>query len=213
MRNLYWLLTLLLLVGPDPVHGAWTFEGLGGDAWETPSRLVVRQQGFEDLRFQARFRTEAFRVPVYWVARLTWWRGDTGWAMDLNHHKLYLENPPPEIQNLSVTHGYNLATIQILRRRGAWHGVVGFGGVLAHPESTVRERKYPESDGFVLPGHSLAGPVVLFGVGAHLRLAGPVFLTVESRATFSTIDAPIERGDFSLRHTAFHVVAGLGLRR
>lgn len=210
MFRAVWAIFLLSLV-PAPAAGEWSAEYLGGDAWEPRSPLRIRQEGFEDLVLDARFRTEPFKIPIYWTARLTWWRGNTGWAIDLNHHKLIMEDVPPEILYLGITHGYNIGTFQILKRRGPWHGLIGLGGVLAHPESTVRGRRHPETGGILLPGHHLAGPVFLLGAGFRMGILGPVFLTAESRVSFSSIDAPIRDGELSLRHTGFHFMAGLGL--
>jgi len=211
MKILTRTVLLLVLLVPS-ARAEWSAEYLLGDAWEPRTPVRIRQEGFEDLVLDARFRTEPFRIPPYWSARVIWWRGNTGWAVDLVHHKLILEDPPPEIRYLGLTHGYNLGTFQILKRRGPWHGLIGLGGVLAHPESTIRGRRHPETGGILLPGQYLAGPAFLLGAGVRVGIVGPLFLNAETRISFSSVDAPVRDGELSLRHTGFHLAAGLGLR-
>jgi len=228
MKILTRTVLLLVLLVPS-ARAEWSAEYLLGDAWEPRTPVRIRQEGFEDLVLDARFRTEPFRIPPYWSARVIWWRGNTGWAVDLVHHKTHDPDPrtvyeilyptevlkvtdPPEIRYLGLTHGYNLGTFQILKRRGPWHGLIGLGGVLAHPESTIRGRRHPETGGILLPGQYLAGPAFLLGAGVRVGLVGPLFLNAETRISFSSVDAPVRDGELSLRHTGFHLAAGLGLR-
>jgi hypothetical protein len=37
--------------------------------------------------------------------------GNTDWAIEYLHHKLYLSNPPAEVQSFAISHGYNLFAV------------------------------------------------------------------------------------------------------
>jgi len=63
---------------------------------------------------------------------------------------LFLENALTEIQNFSITHGYNLFIVNRgwNHKRFILHG--GAGMIIAHPETTIRKKRYSEKKGFFI---------------------------------------------------------------
>jgi hypothetical protein len=134
-RRLAGLTAGLLLAHACPLHAepGWRFEVRLGDAWNAPLPIVLRQAGYEDLRLEPSWSTHAFEPPLYYGWRITRWRAGAGWALDLTHHKLHLEHPPPQVQRFEISHGYNLLTLQRLTEHGGWLHGFGAGVVVAHP--------------------------------------------------------------------------------
>jgi hypothetical protein len=188
----------------------WEFEGRLGGAWNVSLPVVLRQRGYDDLRWTARWRTQALKPPLYYSLRVARWRGDAGWAMDLTHHKLYLQNPPPEVQSLSVSHGYNLVTLQRLRAAGDWRYGEAVGAVVAHPESEVRGQRFAEDGGLFGRGYYVGGPTAGVLVGWSPSVAGRLYSTVEARLTVSLARVPIAQGTVRVPNLALHLTAGLG---
>jgi hypothetical protein len=125
-------------------------------AFSTP--LEIRQAGQDELRFHARYETRPLDTPLYYDLRLARWHGSRGFELDLLHQKLFLTNPPPEVQAFAVSHGYNLLTLNHLWRSTALVYRLGGGLVVAHPESTVRGRTFER-------GYRLSGPTLNASLG------------------------------------------------
>ncbi len=148
----------------------WSVQASVGTALNLPTPLTIRQSQGDDLRLRARYRTRAFQFPLYYALRVTRWDGDRAWALELRHHKLFLENPPDEVQQFSVTHGYNLLTVCRLRRDHGFVTGVGVGVVIAHPENVVRGRVLEETGGPLGGGYYLAGPTAAVLVAREVPL-------------------------------------------
>jgi hypothetical protein len=131
---------LLAFAGEAQADVIWWGQGSLGSAFSLHTRLTILQEGEADLRLHARYATDAFERPLYYALRVTRWNDAQGWALELRHHKLDLENPPPEVQQFSGSHGYNLLTVCRLWRRERLDLGAGAGLVIAHPETVVRGR-------------------------------------------------------------------------
>lgn len=188
----------------------WELQAHAGSAFNAPLPAVVRQSGEADLRWTARWNTNGFDAPLYYVARVTRWSGDRGWALDLTHHKLHLANRPREVQAFAISHGFNLLTVQRLHARGPWHAGVMAGAVVAHPETQVRGRRYPENHGLFRAGYVVAGPVGGVLAGRTQRLGFGWLGVVELRGTMATAHVPVAGGTASVRSAALHATLGVG---
>jgi hypothetical protein len=188
---------------------AWSVAAFAGTAWNARTRLVIRQEGSADLAFTARYATRAFEPPFYYAVRIGRWRGGGGWDLELLHHKIYLQDPPPEVGRFEVTHGYNLLTFQ----RG-WGGTagrvrVGAGVVVGHAASEIRGR-YQDGGGNLFGGYHLAGPVLQVGAGRTWGLTGPLAALLESRATAAWAEVPVAGGSATVPNVALHLLGGVG---
>jgi len=188
----------------------WQLDARAGGAWNVPLPTVVRQEAHPDVRLTARWRTRAFEYPLYYGWRVTRWRDTAGWALDLVHHKLHLEDPPPEIQRLSISHGYNLVTLQRLAERRGWRYGGGLGAVVSHPESEVRGRAFDEHGGLFGAGYYVSGPTVGALLGHSRAIHGRLDAIGELRLTVSYASAPIAGGAVRVPNLAVHGTVGLG---
>ncbi|UCH63498.1 MAG: hypothetical protein JSU77_03340 [Fidelibacterota bacterium] len=193
---------------PVGVHAAWTFEAFLGSAWSVPSPLSIHQYGEERLHFTARYATKPLVESPYYAWRIAKWSGEQAWEFELVHHKLYLENPPDEVQHFEVSHGYNLITInRVWVRRGfIWRG--GVGVVATHPETKIRGKKLPWGDG--LNGFYVSGPTIQLAIGRKFPLRGGLFAVVEGKWTASYATIPVRDGNAYVPNMALHWLIGLG---
>jgi len=190
----------------------WTAEAFLGGACNLRTTLRIEQSTYPTIRWDANYRTRASEPPLYYALRIARWTGDSAWGLDLVHHKLYLEDLPPEVQEFSVSHGYNLLTIGRARR---WLGMILWahaGAVIAHPENTVRGRRLPESRGALGSGYYLAGATAGASVAKRIPLGERWFVAFEARLAACSARVPVEGGHADVPNTALHLWAGIGRR-
>jgi hypothetical protein len=162
--------------------------------FNVPMSLSVYQSGEPALRLTAHYASEPFAIPICWVWRVSLWSGNRGWELEAVHHKIFLENPPPEIGKFQISHGVNLVTVN-----RAWqceHFVLraGAGVALAHPENTIRGKILPEDGGIFGWGYYLAGPAVGGAVGRHFPLGAGFLLTAEVKLSGYYASVPVVDG-------------------
>lgn len=86
----------------------------GGAAYNFRTPLHIKQRNAQNIEIDADYRTEPFTPPVYYDIRVSTWQSDRGWELKFTHHKLILDNTPPEVQRFSITNGYNFLTLNRL---------------------------------------------------------------------------------------------------
>jgi hypothetical protein len=188
----------------------WGAEARLGGAWNLPLPLVVRQPGQPDLRLTARWATRPLRFPLYYALRALRWQDRRAWALDLTHHKIHLEDPPPEISEFAVSHGYNLVTVQrLVEARRALAGW-GAGLVVAHPENEVRGRRLDESQGLLGSGYYVAGPTLSALIVTLPPERKGLYVSAELRVTLSFARLPVADGSATVPNAALHATLGLG---
>ncbi len=212
VRVLALLVALALGAGAARAEVRWGFSASLGAAWNLPTPLAIRQAGQPDLRFGARYEGEPFRQPWYYLLRVERRQGDEAWALAFVHHKLHLANPPAEVQEFSVTHGYNLLIAERSWRRGGARASLGAGLVITHPENEVRGRKLAEPAGLFGGAYHLGGPVLSAALTREVPLGGRWVLPLEGRATGAWARVPVAGGHASVPNLALHGLAGIGWR-
>lgn len=186
-------------------------EAYLGAPLNLPLPAKVRQSGEPDLALTPSWETRPFDAPLYYWLRAGWADAAGGWRVEFLHHKLYLADPPPEIQHLEVTHGYNLFSVSRLWLwGGGWGAHVGGGLVVGVPHSTVRGRTRPVGGGFFDTGYVPAGVAAQGGIGWRQRLWRGLFLSGEAAGTLAWARVPIAGGDADVPNAAVHLLAGLG---
>jgi hypothetical protein len=188
---------------------AWVFQAATGSAYQLHSRLVIEQDGQEDLDFNAEYATHPFTSGApYYSFRLGRWKGTEAWELETHHHLVTLDNNPPEVGSFSLTHGYNLNTVNRawLARGLVWR--LGAGIVITHPESVVRGERYT-GQGFA-QGFSLSGVCGQAGLEKRLPLWKGAFLSLEGKFTAAWARVPIENGHATVPNYALHGLVGLG---
>jgi len=190
----------------------WSAQFLVGGALNLPTPLTIRQAGQPELRFTAHYATRPFTPPIYWGFLVGRRSGGTEWTVELLHQKLYLVNPPAEVQDFSISHGFNLLTVsrgwQVAD--GLW-ARAGLAGVLAHPESVVRGLKLDQDRGLFGTGLHLSGIGVDATLEKRFPLAGNLYFALDGKVTAAWAVVPVEEGDASVPSISAHALAGLGL--
>jgi hypothetical protein len=211
--NLIITFVLLLILSCPPVASAGflSLEVLTGPAVNFPVPTRIKQSGFENMDFNARFDTRPFELPLYYMIRASRWKKDRGWEVEFTHDKLYLTNNPPEVESFSITHGYNIFCVNYAWRSRVLIYRVGGGMIVSHPESTIRCEKFPESGGLFNKGYYLSGPVMATSVGGRLRLHDSVFISIESKLILSYAHVPIRDGSADLFVSGLRLMAGVGM--
>jgi len=201
------------LLAQDAPAKSWTFELFAGSAWNAPTPLTIWQSGQPDIVTMAHYSTKPWTGSPYYAIRIARWKGNRAWAFDLTHHKLYLDDPPADVQHFEITHGYNLVHISRVWEVKSWLLSVGPGVVFTHPENTVRNLDlYPESGGTLGGGYYLDGVSLMGAVGRHVKIAGPLFATGLGKMTLSTATVRVMDGGAEVPNVAFHLNLGIGMR-
>jgi hypothetical protein len=205
-------LLVLLLSGPLAAEDGWVFQGAVGVVENLETSLTIRQSGSPDIEVDADYETRPFESPLYYMLRAGRWRGRAGWEIELVHHKLFLPNPPAEVHDFSISHGYNLLTVN-----RAWEARwlilrAGAGVVVAHPENTVRSRTLDPSDTNLSGGYHLTGPVLQLAAEKRFALGERWFIGLEGKITGARAEVPVAGGDADVPNVAFHGLVGIGWR-
>jgi len=162
--------------------------------WNVPLPLAITQQGHPDLDFTARFASRPFESPVTWLIRIGRWNDGRAWEVALLHHKLHLENGPPEVQSFSISHGYNVLTLQRAWRPELWEWRAGAGLVIAHVENTVRGARWEETGGTFGGGYHAGGPAVSGAVARPVELGRWAAINLEAGMSASWMSVPVMNG-------------------
>lgn len=187
----------------------WSFEVFMGSAYNLITPLKIRQTGYEDIKLNARYETKPLKESPYYSWRISHWKENKAWELELIHHKLYLENRPPEVEHFEITHGYNLLTINRAWERGLIYRL-GIGVVISHPETTIRGKRFPANEGLLNHGFYISGPTAQFAVGKRLYLSKKFFATIEGKITTSYARIPVVDGKAEVPNVGLHGLFGLG---
>lgn len=200
------LLAAAALLSPPSAPAQWRLEALTGTAHNFTTPLTLKQEGLPEFRMDARYDTRPFTGSPYDSVRVGWWKGTSGWELQLLHHKLYLANPTDEVSHLEISHGYNMLTLGHALER---HGLLfraGAGVLYTFPETTVRGRKRPRL------GYDVSGFTTAAGVGGRWPRQSRLSLSGELRLTFTWATIPVFEGEADVPNRALHFLAGLGYR-
>jgi hypothetical protein len=197
-----------LLLGSSPdeagARGRFSLELFGGTSFSFSSTLTVRQDGEEPIEVDADWETRPLEQPFYWMLRAGYRFPSSGWELQLLHHKLYLSNPPPEVERLEITHGFNILTINYARRNLPVILRGGAGIVLPHMEAVVRGKEFWSS------GYRITGPAFLAGVGKELPLSTSFFVNFEGQFTVAWATVKTGGGEAETMNGAIHLLVGVG---
>lgn len=205
------LAALLLLAttarGEEP---RWRLEGALGAARSFSSDLRIEQAGLPVLDLAAEWESRSLESPLYYGLRLALTDGRGAWALRFVHLKAYLANPTAEVERFSVSHGYNLLTLERAFRARDFDLWAGLGIVIAHPESTVRGQTRPENEGGPFGGgYFLTGPTGAVAASRRVALGRRFGLVPEVRLTLSRALVPVSGGEASVPNAAVHLLVGL----
>ena len=207
-KNLFFI--FLFSTYSSQAQSTWSFNLSFGAAANVPLPLKIKQQGYLDIKLNAKYFSEPFYSPVYWDWRFSKSKNERSWEFEAIHHKLYLRNKPEEVQRFSISHGFNLL---FLNRGIKYKGLnlkAGVGAVLAHPENCVRQQTFNEENGLFKMGYIFCGSALNFAVGKHYKIFKRFYLNTEAKTTYAFAKVPISNGHANVNNWAFHFCAGLG---
>ncbi len=204
--------TLLLLsvcawtAGTAVAAESWSLEGYLGDAYNFRSRLKITQDGGFARSINADYDTKGFDSPLYYTVRGARWKQERAWELSFIHHKLFLRNPPAGVTALSVSHGFNMFTLNRAFRNGNWVYRFGAGPVITHAESVINGISY---DG----PYRLSGAALVVGGGRRFYLGKSAFLSLEAMATAAYVSPRMSgppTAEINAANVAIHGQAGIG---
>lgn len=214
------MIALLGLVLAGTLHAQtrpmrWSVELFGGTSFNLHTPFEVSQAGQPELNMTAEWDTRPFHAAPYYAYRISHMDslGTSGWAYDFTHHKIYLQNRPPEIGKFEISHGYNLVVLSRLWVRHRWIWSLGGGPVIGHPESTVRGLKHDDDHGGTFGGgYFLCGVTAQGGLGRRMDLGKHFFASGLTKVSVATCRVPVRDGWAEAPNVATHVNIGVGAR-
>jgi hypothetical protein len=193
-----------------PLAAQLLIEGYLGGSYSVPTPLTIVQQSYPDLKLTAHYSTRPFNDSWYYGWRVGYFWGRKGLLFDLVHQKLYLENPPPEVQDFRVTYGYNILTLGPAWKTKHLTLNLGAGPVVGNPYSNVRGQVWTRDQGLFNAGYYFGGAALQGGAGWNFRIVGRFFLSLDARFTAAYAQVPIRSGHADVPNLAFHLLAGAG---
>ena len=192
----------------------WSLEANFGFPVNINHPITIKQNGYDDINFTAKFISKPFNQPFFYVYRISKWKNNKGWELEMMHQKLILDNPPEEIQYLIVTHGFNLIMISralkvSIFKQDDFVIKFGTGFVLAHAESMIRGKEFDQNQSFFNLGYYFTGPALNIGLAKHLKISKRFYFNIECKFNSSYANIPIVDGNASFWHSAFSFTGGL----
>nr|WP_319399202.1 hypothetical protein [uncultured Carboxylicivirga sp.] len=201
-------IALLLAIPATGQKRNWAIEFMPGISITSPMPLKVDQQGYERMKITAKYKTEPFSSPIYYSYRLSTFKNNKGWGIELNHLKVFLSNTNNVIQQLSVSHGYNQVYINHYISKDKYMWILGAGAVIAHPESKIRDQIYNDKGGLFNDGYYLSGITSQLAIQYALIDTKHFSLPVEAKISAAYSKIPITNGNASIPIVAFHLLMG-----
>jgi len=211
------LLALLCFLGwglPNSLRAEdFSLEIMGGSALNFPTPLTVRQSGYPDIHLTANYDTKPFGpYTPYYAWRASFWNGQEAWEIGQVHHRIFLTNPPPEIQVFAIHFGYNYFFLGHAWKRGGLIYHLAVGPIIANPENTVRGLKlHTAGTGLFDAGYDFSGIGAEASLSKNIYLSNNFFISLE--AAFIAGWAwwvPIVDGSADVPNTALHGHIGTG---
>lgn len=196
-------------VVPGPRFRVYVSVG-DGLQYNVPLPIIIRQSGKPDIRLTARFSTRPFADVPYYDVKVGIVRGPWAYELELIHHKLYLDNPPPEVQWFEITHGYNPIVVNAVRKQWGVAFRAGAGILLAHPETTIRGLQLPENGGIL--GWYVSGPAAQVSVGKYAEFGHHFFAGLEGKFVGAWARVPIAHGNADVPNLSLHGLVSVGWR-
>ena len=188
-----------------------------GAVYNLPLPLSIRQFGESKLSLTAKYTTKPFTAPFYYQIRYSRLKQNKGFEIEFIHHKLYLETKHEDIQEFTVTNGFNLLFVNMVFKKDIlpntsflWR--FGGGPVITHPESKIRNKKFSEDgglswfddDGYFVSGLAFQAACELdYMVMSHLSF----FAETKLSAAFASV--PVASGFADMYNIALHGLLGV----
>jgi hypothetical protein len=207
---LFLIIVLIFASNTAQTQKLITIEFYSGLPYNVPLPLTISQSGQQDISLTAHYRSDAFEIPIYWNWRISYWNDNHAFEIEATHHKIFLKNTPPEIQEFSISHGLNTITFNYAWKDNGFVFRTGVGLVLAHPESIVRGKKFDESGGIFDAAYQLTGPTINLAAGKRFNLSRKLFFELDTKINLSYAKVPVVDGEAKLYNIALQFNFGFG---
>lgn len=187
---------------------SWSIDLLVGNAYDASSRTRIEHAALGNVSLGGDYETRGLESPLHYAWRISQWKDTRAWELQLLHHKIFLRNRPTGVAALSVSHGFNIVTLNRAVEHRGWRMRAGLGPVITHAEARILGSSY---DG----PYEIAGAAALLGIGRSIELGHHFHLLGEVSATYGYVRAhPNGEPDLTLtiRNPALHAQIGLGYR-
>lgn len=212
MKRIVSIFAFIVISVTSPIaQPRWSMELHGGGVFNLPIPLIIKQNGFQDIKLTARYSTEPFTLPIYYDIRFSRWQDGKSWELEMIHHKLYLENTTQEVQKFNISHGFNIFFLNRGIEVNSFRYRAGVGMVIAHPESTIRGQKFGSSSDDNDFGYLLSGPAINVAAGRPFYLGKKFFINAEAKTTLAYASIKIVQGRADVYNIAFIILLGLGM--
>ncbi len=206
-------------VAAQGVEKNWSFEIQSGTAHNFPAPLQF-EQGDYKKKITADYETRPFgggAAPYYNLRLKRYLSAEKCFmSFELLHHKLWLNNPPAEVDTFRMTFGYNPLLWSLGREFYPWLWVyAGLGPVIAHPVNTVNGRKVSNSPKLWPTGkrYEFVGAAVQMGAESFWNFSEHFFLNADLKLLLSYAwRIPIAGGTAKSLPTSLHFNFGTGFR-
>lgn len=209
------LVTAFTLPTQAQAETDWTFEIFGGTGLNIPLPLKIEdtQNNNDTIEYDsANFSTKPFKGSPYYAWRLAKWEQNKAWELQLVHHKIYLDENNQDIQNFSISHGYNLITANRAWNKGDYIYRLGAGVVLTHPEFEIYNDSNNRTKGIGGAGFYLDGITGQAAIAKKYDLTKNIFATTEAMYTLSYAKVKPDNYDYEVTvpNSALHILLGVG---
>ena len=89
---------------------------------------------------------------------------------------------------------------------------MGGGIVITHPESTIRNKPFPENKGLFHDGYYISGPTLEAAITKQYYFSERWFVMGEGRITGSWVRVPVTEGYADVTNVALHFLGGFGFK-
>ena len=191
----------------------WSFMLGSGADYNVPTRLKITQSNHRNIIVRhAHYKTHPFQSPIFYDIQIGKWEDQAAWEIEFLHHKIYLEDRPAEIQNFSISHGYNLLYLNrawLLKHDFRFR--IGLGAVIAHPENEINHKSLDHSRGGTFGrGYYLAGFSGQVGAGRRFYFTKHIYGSLGGKVLLSYAWVPVKDGDAVVPNLALYGIFGLG---
>jgi hypothetical protein len=209
-KCLFLSIIILFALNTSQAQKLIAIEFYSGLPYNVPLPLTISQVGEQDISLTAHYRSEPFEIPIYWNWRISYWDDNHAFEIEATHHKIFLKNTPPEIQEFSISHGFNTITFNYAWKDYGFVFRAGCGVVLAHPESILRGKKFDESGGIFGAAYQLTGPTINLAAGKRFNITRRLFFELDTKINLSYAKVPVADGEAKLYNIAVQFNFGLG---
>ncbi len=208
-----WCALGLLAVCAGRADAQWRLSVWFGDAFNAHTPVTFSQAGQPDITTTANWSTRPWRATWYYSGRIARWSGNQAWAFEYMHHKLYLDNPPPDVAYFQITNGVNNLLAEHLWRSHGWDYGVGAGPAFVVPISEVRGKEYDHADGIFESRYEFGGGTLQVNLQRPVRILPFFYGSLALKGTASYLRVRIADGHARLVNLALHLQYGISLQK